>query len=68
MTGAVHRARIDLPHGFEYAVAEVGSASSTITGPIAFDLKNSYVQGTGIDSKSRPLCLSAMRARHENRL
>ena len=44
VTGDVHRARIDLPHGFEYALAEVGSASSTITGPIAFDLKNTYGQ------------------------
>lgn len=44
VTGAAHRVRIDLPHGFEYALAEVGSASSTITGPIAFDLKNSYGQ------------------------
>lgn len=44
VTGAVHQARIELPHGFEYRVAEVGSASSTITGPVAFDLKDSYGQ------------------------
>lgn len=44
VTGAEHRARIDLPHGFEYAVAEVGSASSSVKGPIAMELKNSYGQ------------------------
>ena len=44
VTGNPHRARIDLPHGFEYSVAEVGSASSTVRGPIELDLKNSYGQ------------------------
>ncbi len=44
VTGNPHRARIELPHGFEYAVAEVGSASSTVRGPINLDLKNSYGQ------------------------
>jgi hypothetical protein len=44
VTGAEHRARIDLPHGFEYAVAEMGSASSSVKGPIAMELKNSYGQ------------------------
>jgi hypothetical protein len=44
VTGAEHRARIDLPHGFEYTVAEMGSASSSVKGPIAMELKNSYGQ------------------------
>lgn len=44
ITGEAHRARIDLPHGFEYSLAEVGSASSTTGGPIAFALKDSYAQ------------------------
>jgi hypothetical protein len=44
VTGAEHRARIDLPHGFEYAIAEMGSASSSVKGPIAMELKNSYGQ------------------------
>ena len=45
VTGAEHRARIDLPHGFEYALAEIGSASTTTSGTIAL-LKNrdSYAQ------------------------
>jgi hypothetical protein len=44
VTGAEHRARINLPHGFEYVTAEMGSASSAVKGPIAMDLKNSYGQ------------------------
>jgi hypothetical protein len=44
VTGQEHRARIDLPHGFEYELAEIGSASSRSTGNVAFDLKNSYAQ------------------------
>ncbi len=44
VTGHEHRARIDLPHGFEYEVAEVGSASSRSRGNIAFELKDSYAQ------------------------
>ncbi|MGH7068288.1 MAG: DUF1326 domain-containing protein [Acetobacteraceae bacterium] len=34
VTGAEHRARIDLPHGFEYRIAEMGSASSRVSGGI----------------------------------
>jgi len=44
VTGAEHRARIDLPHGFEYRIAEMGSASTTATGAVKLDLKNSYGQ------------------------
>ena len=44
VTGAEHRARINLPHGFEYIIAEMGSASSSVKGPIAMELKNSYGQ------------------------
>jgi hypothetical protein len=44
VTGAEHRARIDLPHGFEYEIAEVGSASSRSRGNLAVELKNSYAQ------------------------
>lgn len=42
VTGAEHRARIDLPHGFEYAIAEVGRNWTTATGPLQFELKNSH--------------------------
>src|SRR6516165_8930225 len=44
VTGAEHRVRIDLPHGFEYEIAEIGSASASVKGPIAMELKNSYGQ------------------------
>lgn len=44
VTGAEHRARIDLPHGFEYEIAEIGSASSSSRGNIALELKDSYAQ------------------------
>lgn len=44
VTGAEHRARIDLPHGFEYELAEIGSASSRSQGPVAVELKDSYGQ------------------------
>lgn len=34
VTGAEHRARIDLPHGFEYRIAEMGSATTRAGGAI----------------------------------
>ncbi|MDJ0514424.1 MAG: DUF1326 domain-containing protein [Methyloceanibacter sp.] len=44
VTGEPYRARIDLPDGFEYTIAEMGSGSSTSTGPIPMTLENSYGQ------------------------
>ena len=44
VTGKDHRARIDLPNGFEYELAEVGSASSRSHGKLALELTNSYAQ------------------------
>ena len=44
VTGDEHRVRIDLPHGFEYTRAEIGSASSSVKGQIPMELKNSYGQ------------------------
>lgn len=44
VTGDTHRARIDLPGGFEYSVAEIGSGTSTVRGAIPMSLKNSYGQ------------------------
>ena len=46
ITGADHRAQITLPHGFEYAMAEVGSATTNTKGG-SIDLpnnKNTYAQ------------------------
>lgn len=44
VTGNEHRVRIDLPEGFEYTLAEIGSGRSKTEGPIALDLENSYAQ------------------------
>jgi hypothetical protein len=44
VTGVEHRVRIDLPHGFEDAIAEMGSASSIVQGPLAMELTNTYGQ------------------------
>ncbi len=44
VTGAEHRVRIDLPDGFEYTLAEMGRGWTKATGPIAFDLSDSYGQ------------------------
>jgi hypothetical protein len=45
VTGAEHRVRIDLPQGFEFRIAEIGSATTSATGAVALpDLKNIYGQ------------------------
>lgn len=44
VSGQEHRARIDLPNGFEYELAEIGSGTSHSTGNIALKLENSYAQ------------------------
>ena len=44
VTGGEHRARINLPDGFEYTVAEVGSGSTQATGSIQLNLSDTYGQ------------------------
>jgi len=44
VTGNPHRARIDLPHGFKYELAEMGSGTTKTMGGIALDLVKSYAQ------------------------
>ena len=44
VTGTEHRIRIDIPHGFEYEVAEMGSGTATTQGKIQLNLKDSYGQ------------------------
>ncbi len=43
-TGGEHRARINLPNGFEYTVAEMGSGTTKSSGNIPLDLDGSYGQ------------------------
>lgn len=44
VTGHQHRVRIDIPDGFEYRIAEVGSATFKSEGPIPLSHKNTYGQ------------------------
>jgi hypothetical protein len=53
VTGKEHRARIDLPNGFEYELAEIGSASARSTGNLALQLKDSYAQFARIHLSNR---------------
>lgn len=48
VTGQQHRARIDLPHGFEYLLAEVGRGWTTATSPIKMKLTDTYGQFANI--------------------
>jgi len=52
-TGAEARAQIALPAGFEYEVAEIGSASSQTTGgPMEIDIESKYGQFANIHLNS----------------
>jgi hypothetical protein len=44
VTGEESRAQIRLPAGFEYEVAEIGSASSRTTGPVVVEIDQKYGQ------------------------
>ena len=44
VTGLEHRARIDLPHGFEYELAEVGSGRTSTQGEIQLEHDKTYGQ------------------------
>ncbi len=44
VTGEEHRAQIRLENGFEYLVAEMGSGTSRVDGPITLSLDGSYGQ------------------------
>ena len=44
VTGQEHRARIDLPNGFEYTLAEMGSSTFKTSGPITLSHKDCYGQ------------------------
>ena len=42
VTGAEHRARIDLPFGKEFTLAEVASGTTTATGAVPLEFRNSH--------------------------
>lgn len=44
VTGQEHRARIELPDGFEYEIAEVGSGASRSRGNVVVELEDTYAQ------------------------
>lgn len=44
VTGAESRAQIVLPDGFEYELAEIGSASSRTQGPVRVEIDDKYAQ------------------------
>lgn len=44
VTGNEHRVRIDLPHGFEYALAEIGRGWTRAEGAIDVNFEDSYGQ------------------------
>src|ERR1051325_1528212 len=44
VSGEESRAQIVLPAGFEYEVAEIGSASSRTTGPVVVEIEDKYGQ------------------------
>jgi len=44
VTGAESRVQIVMPEGFEYAVADIGSASSRTEGPVHVEMEDSYAQ------------------------
>lgn len=44
VSGEEHRARINLPNGFEYDIAEVGRGWASTRGPIQIELKDSHAQ------------------------
>jgi hypothetical protein len=49
VTGKEHRARIDLPDGFEYSIAEVGRGWTKAAGPIPMELVDSYGQFAAVN-------------------
>jgi len=44
VTGQDHRVRIDMPNGFEYRLAEIGSGRTTTWGKVKLQFTNTYAQ------------------------
>ena len=58
-TGNIHRARIDLPHGFEFELAEMGSGTTTTSGAIELSFEKSYGQFAEIHLGNKGVSRSA---------
>jgi hypothetical protein len=56
VTGEEHRARIQLPNGFEYREAEVGNSAwlKVGVGPIEFEHRDTYAQFNAFDWSNQP--------------
>jgi len=59
VSGEPQRARIDLPNGFEYNLAEMGSSTFKTTGPIAMSFKDRYAQFAHIHLNNHGIVKSA---------
>jgi hypothetical protein len=59
VTGNPHRARIDLPNGFEYELAEMGSGTTTTRGAIALHFEKSYGQFANIHLNNKGVVRNA---------
>jgi len=53
VTGAEHRARIDLPQGFQFRIAEVASGRTKASGRIALDLQDTHAHLAAIHLSHR---------------
>lgn len=62
VTGADARAQIVLPDGFEYEVAEVGSASSRTSGPVLVEIEDKYAQFAHLHMNGQGLIRSQQRS------
>src|SRR2546430_9016850 len=60
VTGREHRVRIDIPHGFEYRLAEIGSGRTTAQGKIKLDLKDTYGQFARLHLSNKGIVDDAM--------
>jgi hypothetical protein len=54
-TGAEHRVRIDLPHGIEFNLAEIGSGTTKTMSSIALDLDDTYCHFTVLRQSGKGL-------------
>jgi hypothetical protein len=62
ISGVISRSRVDLPNGFEYEIAEMGSGTSKFMGSIKLELTNSYGQFAHLHLNNNGLVRSAKAA------